>query len=343
MISKIMVSQVTLSKKLSTAVTPGTSQGLHSRFPPLPVCWLVFVSMVLLLHGCNGQGSQDQSKALSVGSTEIGVAEVKRDFMELVKTLPVTDEDRKTIAGHVLHQIVDRYLILEYGKKNGISLSDAALNESIRTIRRDYTDEGFREAILREYIDFDLWKQQLKKRLLVEKILKKVGKRAHPVPHTEIVQYYEKHIDSFHTEKQIKFRQIVTRDNKTAKNALERLRNGSDFGELATEISIAPEASQGGMVGWVTEGQLEKSMDKALSALKPGQRSPVIRSPYGYHIFEVIETRPERTKTLPEVTEEIASKLFRNRRNIFLTQWLTDLRERFKVHVNPNLLDILES
>ncbi len=331
------------SSRFLTAHISRPNNSPHCQSPRMLFRWLVFVSMVLLLQGCNVSGKEEQNKAISVGSTQVGLAEVKSDFNELVKALPVTAESRKHVAPQILEQIVERYLILEYGKEHGISLSQAALKDSIRAIRGDYTDEGFREAVLREYIDFDLWKRQLRKRLLVEKILKKVGRQAPPPAHTDIVRYYEEHTDSFHTERQIKFRQIVTWDKKEAKIALERIRKGSDFGNLATEISIAPEASRGGMVGWVAQGQLEKTMDKALFALKPGQQSPVIHSPYGYHIFEVVETRPARTKTLPEVTEEIASKLFRKSRSVFLTQWLAGLKERFKVHVNPNLLDLLES
>lgn len=299
--------------------------------------------MVLLLPGCSVSGREEQSKAISVGSTRVSLAEVKTDFKELVKALPVNDENRKRVSRQVLDEIVERYLILEYGKKRRISLSDGELNASIRAIRGDCTDEEFREALLREYIEYNQWKGQLKKRLLVEKILNKVGGQTPPPSHTDIVRYYEEHSGSFHSERQIKFRQIVTRDKHEAEIALKKIRKGADFGNLAMEISIAPEASRGGMVGWVTQGQLEKSMDKALSSLKPGQLSPVVHSPYGYHIFEVVETRPARTETLPEATEEIASKLLLKRRSVFLGQWLAGLKNRFGVYVNPNLLDLLES
>jgi len=299
--------------------------------------------MVLLLPGCSVSDREEQSKAISVGSTRVSLAEVKTDFKELVKALPVDDENRRRVSRQVLDEIVERYLILEYGKERRISLSKGELNASIRAIRGDCTDEEFREALLREYIEYDQWKEQLKKRLLVEKILNKVDGQAPPPTHTDIVRYYEEHSDSFHSERQIKFRQIVTRDKHEAEIALKRIRKGSDFGNLAREISIAPEASRGGMVGWVTQGQLEKSMDKALSSLKPGQLSPVVHSPYGYHIFEVVEMRPARTETLPEATKEIASKLLLKRRNVFLAQWLAGLKNRFDVYVNPNLLDLLES
>jgi peptidyl-prolyl cis-trans isomerase C len=318
--------------------TSGPLCGSHRKV----VQRLVFLSIVLLLQGCNVSGREQQDRAISVGSTRVGLAEVKDDFKELAKGLPVTNEDRKRIAKEVLEQIVERYLILEYGKKQRIFLSEAELNESIRAIRGDYTDEEFREVVLREYVDFDQWKRQLRKRLLVEKILEKVGEQAPAPTHTDIVRYYEEHADSFHSGRQVRFRQIVTRERQQAEIALEKVRRGFDFGKLAAEISVAPEASRGGVVGWVTQGQLEESMDKALFALKPGQPSPVIHSPYGYHIFEVLETRPARTKTLPEVTQKIASRLFRQRRTVFLMQWIEGLKNRFKVYVNPNLLDLLE-
>jgi peptidyl-prolyl cis-trans isomerase C len=83
-------------------------------------------------------------------------------------------------------------------------------------------------------------------------------------------------------------------------------------------------------------------MEKVLFSMSPGKMSPVIKTPYGYHIFEVLSIRPEGTKKLPEVLSEIESKFIDQKREAAFKKWLGELRTHFKVKVNKQLLNTLE-
>jgi Parvulin-like peptidyl-prolyl isomerase len=64
------------------------------------------------------------------------------------------------------------------------------------------------------------------------------------------------------------------------------LKQGADFAELAQKVSQDPgSARQGGELPFVSRGQLIKEFEDAAFALKDGELSPVIESPYGYHII----------------------------------------------------------
>lgn len=64
------------------------------------------------------------------------------------------------------------------------------------------------------------------------------------------------------------------------------LKQGADFGELAKKVSQDPgSAQQGGELPFVQHGQLVKEFEDAAFALKEGEMSPVVQSPYGYHII----------------------------------------------------------
>jgi peptidyl-prolyl cis-trans isomerase C/foldase protein PrsA len=95
-------------------------------------------------------------------------------------------------------------------------------------------------------------------------------------------------------------------------------------------------------VGWVEKGQLDESMDKAIFSLTQGNYSDVTKTPYGYHIFRVLEERPKGIKELPEVIEEIDAKLFHKKRDTFYKEWVKELRNNFSVKINKALLDKLE-
>ncbi len=73
----------------------------------------------------------------------------------------------------------------------------------------------------------------------------------------------------------------------------ERLDNGEDFAELARQYSEDGSANDGGKLGWVSPGDTVPEFEKAMNNLAPGQISEPIRSPFGWHIIQVIERRKQ--------------------------------------------------
>ena len=70
------------------------------------------------------------------------------------------------------------------------------------------------------------------------------------------------------------------------------LKQGADFAELAAKVSQDPgTAQQGGLLPFVQRGQLVKEFEDAAFALQPGEMSPVVQSPYGYHIILMKERK----------------------------------------------------
>ena len=64
------------------------------------------------------------------------------------------------------------------------------------------------------------------------------------------------------------------------------LKAGADFAEMAKKVSQDPgSAQQGGLLPFVQRGQLVKEYEDAAFALKEGEMSPIVQSPYGYHII----------------------------------------------------------
>ena len=73
----------------------------------------------------------------------------------------------------------------------------------------------------------------------------------------------------------------------------ERLDNNADFGELARLQSEDASASRGGDLGWLSPGDTVPEFEKAMDALKPGQTSQPVRSPFGWHLIQVLERRDQ--------------------------------------------------
>ena len=68
---------------------------------------------------------------------------------------------------------------------------------------------------------------------------------------------------------------------------------GEDFGELARQHSDDASAAKGGDLGWLSPGETVPEFERAMNALKPGEVSEPVRSPFGLHLIKVLERRDE--------------------------------------------------
>ena len=295
------------------------------------------------LSACNILDRSEEKVVIIVGERDITADELKRDIKYITSGMGVTDQGVKYVIDPLVSKLVDHYLILEYGRQRGITISEKELESEIQDIMKDYPDETvFREMLLKRYLDFEKWKEGLRQQLFVKKIMRKVSENITPVTFDEINTYYDTHRNEFTRPEMVKFSQIVTRTKDEAKDIRKRLKNGENLDDLARKYSITPEAENGGEVGWVSKGELHESMEKPIFTLPTGKISPVTKTPYGYHIFEVQSKRPKGFKSLSQAMDEIESKLFRQKQETFYERWLIQLRGLFPVQVNKELLATLE-
>ncbi|NMF98998.1 peptidylprolyl isomerase [Aromatoleum toluolicum] len=111
------------------------------------------------------------------------------------------------------------------------------------------------------------------------------------------------------------------------KGLRERVVNGANFAELAKVNSADLSAAKGGDLGWVNPGDTVPEFERAMEGLKPGEVSPPIKSPFGWHLILVEERR------MQDVTDERKRAAARNalrerKAEEAYEEWLRQLRDR---------------
>jgi len=112
----------------------------------------------------------------------------------------------------------------------------------------------------------------------------------------------------------------------------ERLENKADFAELARVHSEDTSASKGGDLGWVTAGDTVPEFERAMDALKPGQISDPVRTPFGLHLIQVLE---RGTQDVSKERRRLAARqtLRARKSDEAYQEWVRQLRDRAYVEL----------
>jgi peptidyl-prolyl cis-trans isomerase C len=112
---------------------------------------------------------------------------------------------------------------------------------------------------------------------------------------------------------------ILVATEPLAVRAVLDLDHGTDFATLAKDRSADDSKARGGDLGWISPGHLPKNFTDAVSNLKPGQYTKTpIKTPYGWHVIKLIETRPATAPPFDQVKAQLAVNLQQERRAKFI-------------------------
>jgi len=141
---------------------------------------------------------------------------------------------------------------------------------------------------------------------------------------------------------QTRVRHILLRTNEVVSEAEARRRlldlrqrvvvGGVDFAELARLHSQDGSAARGGELGWVLPGDTVPEFERAMNELKPGDTSEPVKTPFGWHLLQVMERR-QGGLTLERRRLQARQALRERRADEAYEEWLRQLRDRSYVEI----------
>ena len=139
-------------------------------------------------------------------------------------------------------------------------------------------------------------------RMLVQKYATDTLTKKIEASEAEIKQYLEKHPQP----------DTGNENRAKAEEVLKRIRGGEDFAKLALEFGSDGTREKGGDLGWFGPGQMHPDFEKATYALKPGEVSDLVQTPYGLHIIKLEERKTETVDGKPKEMVHARHILFRD-------------------------------
>lgn len=160
----------------------------------------------LTIAGCGDRGEQFAAASLvRVNERSITVGEFNRRFDAWSAEFPEPEKGdaavEKAMKLRLLHQLTEELILLERAKELNLAISDRELETAIKAIQTDYPEGEFEKIIVEQAIVYGEWKEQLRMRLLKEKVVQEDLETAVSLTPEEVSAAYEANFPARGTEK----------------------------------------------------------------------------------------------------------------------------------------------
>ncbi len=248
-------------------------------------------------------------------------------------------------------QLLERLILekvqLQMAQENGIRIDEVQLDRAIERVAQtnNLSLPDFRRELERDGVNFERFREEVRSQIMLTRLREREVDDRIEVNDTEIDLYLEENKGGDGRGGEYNIAHILVRlPEQAAPERIEQARvkaekarveaaAGGDFGLLAASVSDGADALQGGAMGWRAEDRLPELFSAALKTLRPGGVSEVLRSPAGFHVLKLIESRTAgadapvtqtRVRHILVRTNEVVSESEARRK-------LADLRERMVI------------
>jgi parvulin-like peptidyl-prolyl isomerase len=246
-----------------------------------------------------------------------------------------------------LDQAIENKILLREALLVGAEIEEDRVDERLQEIKDMYDSQ---EEFLKELADagetvgdlrIRIRKQYLARSMAVSK--QRQLEKDVIVSEADVAQYYQDNRSQYERPERVRLRQVFLAagseksERAVAKARMEEVQKeldaGADFKALAKAHSEAPGAEDGGIVGWISRGDLVKALEDIAFGLEAGKTSAIVESEGGYHIVLVEKKEEAGLASLDEVRTEIEPLLRRQVATVGFKKWTAELRKRSRVRV----------
>ena len=246
---------------------------------------IIGITLTLII-GLNALGLSKHSHAQT--SEEIRVATVNgseiqlKEILDLIEQLPVEYQNQPltNYFDQMVDEAINTKLAAEAGEKSALS-GDPKVIEAMRVAAQKVLAENW----------------------LRTELAKSVTEEA-------IEKAYDAYVADTASREEIKASHILLADEEAAISAIQKLENGTDFGELAQKISTGPSGPNGGDLGYFGRGAMVPVFEEAAFKLDVGSfTSAPVQSQFGWHVIKLFDKRISEAPSQEDMSQQLVQNI----------------------------------
>jgi peptidyl-prolyl cis-trans isomerase SurA len=232
-----------------------------------------------------------------------------------------------------LTSMIERKLQLQEAKARGVEVTDQEVRQAVQSMKQqgEKIDDTNPANI-----------KNVREQLTLLKVVDREVRSGVMVADSDMKRYFQEHRDRFALPEEYTLSQIhiqprspddAAEAKEKAREVMALLKQGESFEDLALRFSDGPNASRGGRLGLVRQGELLPGIERAIANLVPGGISDLIETSEGFHIVRLEDKKPKQFRPYEEVRIEIQGLVFRQKSEDVFQAWLTDLKNKAYIEV----------
>jgi peptidyl-prolyl cis-trans isomerase SurA len=300
----------------------------------------IFFALVLIAHASLLSAAQVEDRIIAIVNSDlIMLSDMKRELA------PERERIQKEYRGDALARrlkmaeymaltsMIERKLQLQEAKARGVEVTDQEVRQAVQNMKQqgetiDETNQANMKSI--------------REQLTLLKVVDREVRSGVMVADSDMKRYFQEHRDRFALPEEYTLSQIFIkpRSSDNTDDAKEKIREvmallkqGESFEDLALRFSDGPNASRGGRLGLVRQGELLPTIERAIANLVPGGISDMIETSEGFHIVRVEDKKPKQFRPFEEVRIEIQGLVFQQKSEDVFQSWLADLKNKAYIEI----------
>ena len=248
--------------------------------------------------------------------TQYEMEDQKRLVISQLKRQGTQLPPNDVLEKQLLERLINERAQVQWAKDTGIRIDDAQVERAVGRIAEDnkLTQAQFLAMLKEDNIPFARFREDLRNEMVLARVREREVDAKVAISEAEIdnflatqavqagnaEEYRISHILVLVPE-QATAEQINARRAR-AEDALKQIKEGKDFAQVAAGYSDAGDALQGGSLGWRAHGRLPTVFAEAVPSMKAGEVSGLLKSPNGFHIVKLLESRTSGGKQVVDQT-----------------------------------------
>ena len=242
--------------------------------------------------------------------------------MELQAGRPVPAEQRDEVYRGMLDQMIGLRLLKQETQRRQVTATDAELDEAMKQVRAQFpNDAAFQDALKSQKMTIDELRKETRSNLLISKMLDQEitpQLTVKPSDDQRVLREESRQVPAARIHprqprpdrRAAECRRGATRQKARAKaeDVLKQAKAGADFAKLAADSTrTTPARATAAISATSRRARWCRRSRQAAFALKPGEISGVVESPFGYHIIKLTDRKPAHTVPFGEVSSRRSS------------------------------------